>query len=295
MRNIENLLAIANTDRNDMNSRVMNPSELNTSFQFSNFTGTNTYYGINDSNLAQWQNGGDPLSAYDRSIFQGVVDAVNNGSLPSAVVNVGLEPGQGFDFANANLPLVSALATALGALQTAASNKVQFVIRYASEMNDHAHASAYAGQPEAYKTSYAAVRATFDHVAPDIKFTFSPAIRADLSGSFMSPDSFLDAYYPATSKVDGISCTWYIGNDNDAAASTNFFIKYMLHRSGFNLYGIDEIGGVSENDGVSGQLSRMCSSVFGLPMLFDYVTVFLMSKWRPADDNLSFLSTIGTS
>ena len=105
-------------------------------------------------------------------------------------------------------------------------------------MNDAGGSSHYAGQPDAFRARFAAVRAIVREESPDLAFAFSPAIRSDRKREDVA------AYWSGDEYVDILSCTWYIGDDVQFDEAAAFFQTYFREaaRMGKPL-GIDEFGG----------------------------------------------------
>jgi hypothetical protein len=294
-KNVTQVLAFRKTGT----GRVLRPSELLTEYG-KPFAGTNFYYGINPTNKATFEDSGntDALNSTHKAFFDDVLEELTDGVGDEMTVVLGLEPPQldaPYLFVDANLGLVTRLAEQLDEYQQRAadtSNRLRIVIRYASEMNDAQLSSAparnkYAGDPKSYKRSFRIVRDIFEHKAPRIEFSFSPAIRRDLN------EAGLSQYWPGDDVVDVIGGTWYVGRDADFKGATVFFKAYVLHREMKGKpFGIDEIGGC-DADGTNndGFLQRMFDEIADLQDevgQFSYATIFLEKKWG-ADATLTWL------
>lgn len=288
--NVERILAFAKKEKG---GPVMRLEGLKAEYGH-DFDGTNFYYGINETNKKTFEHGGNALNGTHTAFFNDMRDALLGGEANEKIVVLGLEPPQvdaPYLFVDANLNLVTQLAVELNTYQRSAAENgkvLRIVIRYASEMNDRKLSSApnagnrYAGDPESYKRSFQTVREVFRNNAPNVEFAFSPAIRRDL----MEPG--LSAYWPGDSHVDVISCTWYIGSENDFKRGAVFFQSYILHREMKGKpFGIDELGGcetVGPGKGKNNDafLQRMFEKIVDLEdegIRFSYVTIFLESKW----------------
>ena len=249
------------------------------------FDGTNFYYGINSINATHFAATGTALQGWHQGFFEGVLGELADQERTRVVL--GLEPPQQanpYTYVSANLGLIEQLAGELAALQARASDMgktLDIVIRFASEMNVSTAENKYAGFPTEYKAAFGQIRQIFRTVAPNIPFSFSPAIRRDLTVTN------LDTYWPGDDVVDLISCSWYIGRQSDSTTAVARFRTYCRNHVAKGLpFAIDEMGGCEtvNGHGTEGDrfLQRMHNVVVGLGdegIEFEYMTIFLESKW----------------
>ncbi len=252
--------------------------------------GANFYYGINPENRDRFFVTGRALGkSAHQQFFDDMLQTLRTGTETEKTVVLGVEPPQAADpygFVDASRRLVRKLAEELNAYQEearACGKRLRIVVRYASEMNDdgvnaRGGRNRYAGAPEGYKRSFRVVREIFRACAPDIAFTFSPAIRRGL------PVGALVRYWPGDDVVDIVSCTWYVGSEGQYAGSVAALRAYLRQRAGKGKrFAIDELGGCGRGGGSNDVfLVRMMSELSRLHadgVSFAQVTIFLEGKW----------------
>jgi hypothetical protein len=295
--NIETVLGFKTTDR----GHTLRPAELQAAYPQCKrtFGGSNFYYGLNDENLETFTSTSSPLNDTHQAFFSDMVEALLSGSEPMLTIVLGVEPPsvpQPFAYVDQHIGLVEALATSLGAYQVQVKEQsggqktLRIFIRYASEMNDTTRSGSgpsnpYGGMPEAYRLSFQKVRTIFRTAAPDILFSFSPAIRRDLA------EPVLSEYWPGPEFVDVISCTWYIGGSSQVTGSDAFYTAYVLHRQAVGKpFAIDELGGCEtevqngfevgkNNDRFLQQMSEVIQKLSADGIHLVYATLFMDSKW----------------
>jgi len=302
--NIETVMALRET----ASSCILLPSELKRWFPScpKTFAGFNFYYGINQVNVNAYQCSGrtEALNLRHQSLLNACVKELLASASSCLTLNLSLEPLEPtlpYAYVAQHMDLVSRLATELAGLQEkvgAASNGekvLRFLVRYASEMNETAPTNHYAGNPAAFIESFRAVRAAFAAAAPAIPFAFSPAIRKDLKEENVAP------YWPGADVVDIISCTWYIGEEDQFDGAVDFFRSYFRHHQAAGKpLGIDEFGGCETlfrdtpqetgqlNDDFLQRMSAVIQELGSEGIAFDYATIFLDAKWG-ADATLTWV------
>jgi len=266
--------------------------------------GSNLYYGFNSINLDHFTSTGRALNPGHVGFFDDIQASFGVGGQLEKTVVLGVEPSapDTFDFVAANMGMARALARELNDQQSEARERgrqLRIVIRYASEMNDRPFNSAtqsgnpWGGRPDDFKPSFRDVRAVFHEEAPEIRFAFSPAIRADLD------EAKITDFWPGSDAVDVIAGTWYVHAEEQFNDATHNMRAYFLHRLGAGKpFAFDELGGASasnqENDRF---LQRMLNEVIALRVIalreqgiaFDYATLFLSFPFGE-DATLDFLT-----
>ena len=264
--------------------------------------GVNFYYGLNAGGLEHFRRTGSALRENHRRFFDLVKQAL--ATRECFLVNLGLwpfEPGDPYAFVAQHPELVRRLAEELGALQTATGaggKRLEIVIRYASEMNDpmkpgqpwgRPHGAWDAAHARPFRDTFRQVRQIFRRAAPEVRFTFSPALRSDISGPRYE---MIGDFWPGKDWVDGISCTWYAGRQEHVKGAAAALERYLSDMSDPHLpFGLDEIGGIDgerDNDRVLAAMLRALDDMGGRPA-FDYATLFLHGKWA-VDATLGFLT-----
>ena len=288
--------------RNDDRGRTLTHAEFRQAFGFEP-AGVNCYYGVNNAAVAFWQMNGQALRPHHRALLDDVRTALIDGDREEKTINLGLWPYQApepFGFVANHLSLIGTLATELDAYQRHAQErgrKLDFVVRYASEMNDPAKPSQPYGrskspdpeQQAAYRETFLQVRALFREKAPAVRFAFSPAIRADIRDDRYT---MIANYWPGDEAVDVVSCTWYVGREADldlAVTRLRTYFRDLAPRK--KAFGIDEMGGIHEDRDNDAMLQRMFAALEGLAadaVRLDYATLFLQAKWAK-DATLEFL------
>lgn len=288
--------------RNDASGRTWSQSAFVDRYGFEP-DGVNGYYGVNNAAVAHWQMKGEALRSHHRVVLDDLLAALLASRRPEKTLNLGLwpfQPPEPYGFVENHLSLIETLAVELAAYQQRARDKgkkLDVVVRYASEMSDPAKPGQPWGrgklpdpeQAEAYRETFALVRRRFHANAPEVRFAFSPAIRADIRDARY--DLIAD-YWPGDDLVDVVSCTWYVGREGDFPGAVSTLQRYIAQwKDRGKAFGIDEIGGINEDAGNDAMLQRMFGVLAGLRtegVRFDYVTLFLASKWR-TDAQLKFL------
>lgn len=179
IQNIERVLVF-----NEDHSHELTLEELERKFGFEP-DGTNMYYGVNEVNLGNYKGTGPALSFAHRQVIDALQSSLSRIAAKEKTLVFGFEPSQlphPYDSLSNNLDLVRQLAVDLNAQQQKTRNngkELRISIRYASEMNDHfSNSQPQSGNPEGYKSTFARVRPIFSEHAPNIMFSFSPALRA---------------------------------------------------------------------------------------------------------------------
>jgi beta-mannanase len=272
--------------------------------------GVDAFYGINEDNYQNYRHTGNVLDEMLEWVLQMVFQRLSDPDHPvsSKTIMLGLEPNQeiepkkhvrpAFDYVWDHMDMVTALAVELNKRQQSVppGKTLDIVIRYASEMNsgDLPYGPPVTGdrtkQIRDYVDSFQAIREVFRASAPDIRFSFSPALRADRT--LLS----IATYWPGERYVDLISGTWYVHGPDQYRASTDLMQSYFLS---YLRYGkplcLDEIGGadgtvdppVYNNNDV--YLWRMLSEMGQLRVPFEYVTLWLNKPRWGVDVTLKFL------
>lgn len=299
--NVRRLLYFAK-DGND----VREPAAFRKQYGFDP-DGVNFYYGLNAAGAEHHRRHGAALRENHRTFFEMVKRALLLGERKEFLVNLGLwpfEPGDPYGWVADHLPLVQRLAEELHGYQTEAEQRgkrLEIVVRYASEMNDPMKAGQPWGRPfgawdpmhaRPYRETLAQVRAVFRAAAPAVRFTFSPALRADITGARYA---MIRDFWPGKEAVDAISCTWYAGQAAHVEGAVAVLQRYLDEFGTLGLpFGVDEVGGINGQAGNDEVLAKMFQALNQLamrrpPQEVDYVTLFLQSKWA-VDATLRFLS-----
>lgn len=270
--------------------------------------GTNYYYGFNQENVDQTEanKNADKPSALNYS-HRAFLDSLLTSTIASAddekTLVLGVEPpteehqqgyGTPYAFVMSHPDVTSLLASDLAGYQKrarAAGKRLNVVIRYASEMNGGSkpHAKDYNGMydPAGFKKSFVQVRQAFLNNAPDVLFSFSPAMRADID------EASISEFWPGDEYVDVIGGTWYIAKPQQRTASIACMRSYFLHRAGNGKpFAFDEFGGCdandSHNDAILQDMLHEIESMQMKNISFLYATVFLGEKYGN-DATLSFI------
>lgn len=244
------------------------------------------------------------LNATHRGYLDGLLSYLQTSERKTKYVVVGLQPTEPtvlpFAFLDSNLAFLELLAADLAeyeVLAEEAGGKLEIVIRFASEMNDPGNTKygpkrygpgdvGWATQQAAYRESFAKARKAFREVAPNIRFSFSPALRADLEDKF----SRVPDYWPGNKHADILGGTWYVGSQGQFAKSRKMLRRYLKEFDEETLpHGIDEMGGVDgtiHNDAILKQMFEELENQ--APLRFEYVSLFLEQKWGN-DVTLKFL------
>lgn len=255
--------------------------------------GTNFYYGINQTNADNFSRTGTALNPTHQSFVGNLLHSIQSRTDDEKTLVLGLEPSEPPDpyaFVSANLGLLRQLAVDLDAVQaqaSAAGKRLNIAIRYASEMNDHGQIQ---GRDVAgYKSTFAQARSAFAEAAPNILFSFSPALRADL------PESLITQYWPGDEYVDVIGGSWYIGAPGQRTMSMANMRAYFLHRVGAHKpFALSEVGGHDEakagNDAVLQDMLHALEALQLQNVSFRYATIFLQGPWG-TDATLRFIKS----
>jgi hypothetical protein len=261
--------------------------------------GSNLYYGLNQTNLTHFRNTGEGLNPSHQAFFADLLDALSASAQLEKSVVLGLEPldPTTFDFVSAHMDLLRAAARDMAALQARArggGKRLRIIIRYASEMNDPPFNPAtnsgnpWGQQPAQFRASFREVRTAFREEAPEIRFTFSPAIRADVQ------ESRITDYWPGAEFVDIISCTWYIRGMAQAAAAVSNMRAFFRHRlETGKAFGFDELSGRDlsnlDCDRFIREMLEAAAALEEEGVRFEYSTLFLQEPWG-RDATLDFLT-----
>jgi hypothetical protein len=268
--------------------------------------GVNFYYGANGAAVRHLKERGTALSPYHRAFFDMVQATLIEGGGRDLMVNLGLwpyEPGDPYGFVDRNPELVGRLAEELNGYQERAHSRgkrLEIVVRYASEMNDPFKPAQPWGRPllkyeprfaRPFRESFPRVREIFRARAPGVRFAFSPAIRADITGERYE---MIAGFWPGDAHVDIVSCTWYVGQAAHLPTALRALERYVGDWAGRRLpFGIDELGGIDGERGNDPVLERMFAGLAGVKahggaLQLEYATTFLHGKWA-ADATLAFL------
>ncbi len=260
--------------------------------------GTLTYYGIVEQNVAHFRRTGQALNESHRAVVQNLLASLRAGARDEMTFQLAVEPLQRprpYDFVAANMPLVEALAIELQACQSQARDfgkRLAVVVRYASEMND-SHGAPYAGDPSAFRESFVRIRTAFARHAPHVRFTFSPALRADLDVARIEP------YWPGDEYVDVVGATWYVHGDGQRRRGMANMRTYFSDRVGLNKpFGLDEFGGAlgddqahyRDNDLMLEDMLHEIEALRSQNVSFAYGTIFLDDRKYGVDATLRFLA-----
>lgn len=281
--------------------------------------GIGYYFHIRDARIKAFAQTGSPVQYWEPFFIGSFCQWLYHSSKPSKMLMIGLEPphwryrdennqwvyeshrADPYTFVMNNLDYVRAIANFLRKQQDEAAahgKTLEITIRFASEMNDRRASdssevsrtrNAWGQQPNDYKTAFIAVRNIFQTEAPDIKFAFSPAIRADLDPKHAGSNSGFNIrnYYPGDQYVDVIGGTWYAGNYQNYTFQdgVDYLDNYL--KSFYNPlkpYALDEIGVVrkvveNQRQGVLFNMVNAITAVANNPQNsgrpFDYVNFFL--------------------
>lgn len=281
LQNIKRLLLF----REDANGHVLTMDELKQRYKI-DAAGTNFYFGI-DKGTAADASGGSlwALNPTHREFFDKLLASLKSSPSDEYTLSVGLEPREKkdpFGFVMANLDLVEHLAKDLSKMQQQArgfNKRLAIIVRYASEMNVLDENNPYGSRdPSGFKKTFVPVRMAFKEQAPDILFSFSPALRADVDGSQISK------FWPGDEYVDIIGGTWYIGAASDQSTAVALLRSYLtdLIPKG-KPFGLSEVGGTKGTTGGNdAMLQSMLHEIEALEMRhisFKYATIFLSEKW----------------
>lgn len=246
---------------------------------------------------------GAALGAQHRELFEDVLATLDRSARLEKRVNLGLwpyQPPEPFGFVGNHLSVVAALAAEVAEFQGRArklGKHLDVVVRFASEMNDPAKPGMPWGrgkpvdpeQQAAYRETFALVREAFREKAPWVRFAFAPALRADIRGERLD---LIAGYWPGDGQVDVVSCTWYVGREGDFGRAVENLEAYLrMWRPKGLPFGLDEVGGINEDQGNDAMLQRMLAALARLEpegFRFDYATLFLGSRWG-RDATLKFL------
>jgi len=259
--------------------------------------GTLDYYGVVDENVEHFRQTGRALNDGHREVLDRLLDALRASPAASMLFELVVEPIEKknpYRFVAANMALVERLAVELTEYQNQArpsGKRLDMLVRYASEMND-AGGSVYAGHPVRFKKSFIEVRRAFRKRAPQIRFTFSPALRADLN------DAKIAQYWPGDRYVDVIGATWYVHGENQRVKGMANMRSYFQRavRVGKPL-AIDEFGGAlgesqsdyHGNDIMLESMLREIEMLADTGITFAFGTIFLDDQKYGVDATLDFL------
>jgi len=276
--------------RKDAAGHVFTLEQLQSTYGFDP-DGTNFYYGINQQNVTIFAQTGSALNSTHQEFLAALQTSLAASAGDEKTLVLGIEPLEPVDpygFVAAQMDLMRRLASELDAVQEQArvsGKRLNIVIRYASEMNDHGQIQG--GAPDKYKATFIQARLAFAQAAPAVLFSFSPALRADL------PEALIGQYWPGDQYVDMIGGTWYIGSPGQRAASISNMRSYFLHRLGTGkAFALSEIGGhdavEANNDAVLQDMFHQLESLQLQNVSFKYGTLFLEGVWG-TDATLGFL------
>jgi hypothetical protein len=279
---------------------VLHPEEFRKRYGFEP-DGVNFYYGLNAAGVAHLKQHGTAMRENHRTFFRMAVDVAARRRHKRFLVNLGLwpfEPPDPYGFVAGHPELVQRVAEELRGYQDDAQRRggrLDLVVRYASEMNDPATPGQPWGRPpvrwepalaEPYKRTLAHVRAIFARHAPAVRFTFSPALRADHTGERYD---MIREFWPGERLVDLVSCTWYIGRSEHLRGAVENLERYLAWAKPFGKsFALDEIGGIDGETGSDWMLEQMFKALQERSVQAEYATLFLMSKWG-RDATLAFL------
>lgn len=290
LQNVKRLLLF----REDANGHVFGIEELKKRYKIDP-AGTNFYFGI-DKGTAEDASGGAlwALNPTHRAFFDDLLTSLKSSVSDEYTLTVGLEPKEEkdpFGFVLSNLDLVEHLAKDLNKMQQRArsvNRRLGIIVRYASEMNVVDPKNPYGStNPAGFKKTFIPVREAFKRQAPDVLFSFSPALRADVNGAQIG------RFWPGDEHVDVIGGTWYIGAASQRSAAVKLMQDYFINLSVKSKpFGLSEIGGAKGTTGGNDAvLESMLHDLEALEMRhisFKYATIFLSEKWGK-DAKLSFL------
>jgi hypothetical protein len=283
---------------------VMSLADLKKEFTFEP-AGTNQYYSLNADNFTAFQQTDthSALNLTQRAPFDDVGSTLLDGPAAEKTVVLGLEPDVSFPHPNdpkkkeyvygtavAHPDLLEALAAELADMQQEAKDagkRLTIILRYASEMNDTK--LPLSGMVSGYKATFAAIREIFRRKAPTVPFSFSPALRADLSLANITP------FWPGNRLVDVVAGTWYIGDPPvQRAAAIKLMTDYFTaNKAAGKPFALSELGGCTKNgtgnDAVLKDMLAQLAAMRQHGVSFKYVTIFLEEKYG-TDATLRFLS-----
>ncbi|MGC4043631.1 MAG: hypothetical protein QM758_07475 [Armatimonas sp.] len=288
--------------------------------------GVNMYFGFLKEVISRWENGGTMLDMAGHpwshsTHLEFALDALNNGPDSEKTIVFALQPPGGikpFDFVIAKRAAVEALAAELQEYRKRANpgKNLRIVVRFASEMNTKENTTWGAGNSSVkaadFILAYKEVRAAFRSVSTEFLFSFSPALRADLS------PTEINKYWPGIANVDFLSGTWYWGGTDTLEQArtvlTAYFETYkqrVLNKPGC-CFALDEWGGCNGTKHLPPPLKKKSNGEillkedhaigwdFGLnhldvlikmrkhldklaadDMPLEYATLFLEKKWNP--------------
>lgn len=258
--------------------------------------GTNFYYGINKTNVDDASGLPSALNPTHRAFLDALLASTIASPDDDKTLVLGVEPpkkgepgsDKPYAFVAGNIDLVERLATDLAGYQQRArqaGKRLNIIIRYASEMNDGSQSQGH--DPAGFKSTFAQVRTVFSRNAPDARFSFSPALRADIV------EDSIAHYWPGNQYVDIIGGTWYIAKPEQRALSIACMRSYFLQRiDAGKPFGLDELGGCDANGThndpvIEDMLHEIEQLEFG-KVSFLYATIFLGGNYG-TDATLSFL------
>jgi hypothetical protein len=286
LQNIDRVLLF----RKDADDQVLMLDDLQAKYKIDP-DGTNFYYGINQGNADNLTHTGSALNPTHKAFFAAVLASLRASPDDEKTIVLGVEPSEAPDpygFVSAHLDLVRRLAADLSAIQAAARSlgkRLNIVVRYSSEMNDRGQSQGR--DPSGYRSTFVQARLAFEDAAPNVLFSFSPALRADLQ------EALITQYWPGDDYVDVIGGTWYIGAPEQRAASIANMRSYFLQRTGTGKpFALSEMGGhdaaKAGNDLVLQDMLHELEALQLQSVSFKYVTIFLQGVWG-TDATLEFL------
>ncbi len=258
------------------------------------FDGTGYYIELSQSAVDYYAATGDVLSPWEEAFFFGgpgesgvVPNAVQSGEKQYLLLT--LLPPQIQDpyaFVSRHRGFVEALAILVDRMQSLSQGLLDVVLRYAPEMNDLAATEGINGVSAAeFVRSFRMIRELFARRAPNVLFSFSPAIRSDLDATCLAD------FWPGVDCVDVVSCSWHVGSAADFGKSVNQVLCYFRNRQGHLRYGIDELGvmesGRQDADELLVRMPRSLSDLADVGIRFDYVSLFV--DWDLSPDTLRLL------
>lgn len=260
--------------------------------------GTLHYYGLGAENVRHFHQTGSALNDSHRKVLNDLLASLrasDRDEMTYLFVLSPYEPKEPFEFVAANMDVVRALALELQGYQAAArahAKRLNVVVRYASEMND-AGVRPYQGFPVAFVASYIAVRRAFAEHAPRVLFSFSPALRADLS----VPD--IADYWPGDEYVDIVGATWYVHGEKQRVLGMQHVRDYFLGSISLGKpFAVDEFGGAlgeydedmyRDNDVMLEAMLHELEALALQNVSFKYGTIFLDDRKYGGDATLRFL------
>lgn len=289
IENIERVLVFRETDH------VWTQQELEAKFHLVP-NGSLNYFGVVKQNVDNLLATGRAMNPDLLSFMNDVVTSLRNSNEAEKTVVLGVEPsepGDPFEYVRQHLDLISHLAEdaqdyQLQALR--AGKRLNIVMRYASEMN--AGEAIYAGDEVGFKRSFAEVRDTVRTIAPDVLFSFSPALRSDID------EAAITRYWPGDEHVDVVGATWYDhGDDATRRKAVDCMKAYFLHRIGTGKpFGLDEFGGAlgsgavyRDNDDVLQEMLHVIAGLQFQNVSFKYGVIFVDGNKWGVDATLDFL------